>query len=799
MRNNFLFFCFVIFSTSLCAENISIQSKKITLDKNDQISIFEEEVSILTKDNYRINSDYAKYNKSLGQIKLKGNIKATDKKNNVVYSTDAEYDEVNQIFKSKDETKIITSENYVVEGSDIQINKKENVISSDQPTTITDKEGNKIILDNFKYSTNDNIFKSIGFAKMVDVKDNVYEFSQIYIDTKKKEMLGTDIKAFLNDENFKTNEKNKPRIFSNTMSISDKKSVFKKSVFTVCDYRENDKCPPWSIQASQMLHDNKKKTIYYNNAIIKIFDIPVFYLPRLSHPDPSVKRRSGFLPPSFSNTKNLGSSISLPYFIDLGSDKNFTLTSRLFSNENPFIMGEYHQAFKDSNLLADFSFTEGYRKTSSTKKPGQKSHFFSRFTKNFNFSDSSSSSLDINIQDVSNDKYFKLYKIKSDLVDYNNDNLENSLKFTHENNNLFFGLNASVYETLKDDYNDKFEYIYPDMTLDINLFNDKKFGSLDLTSNFIGHNYETNKTSKFLVNDFNWNLKDIKLNNGLESKLSAKIKNINYESKNIDFYKDEVTNELFGALGFLTKIDLEKKTSNFNHFLQPKVLFRYSPDHMRKETSGSRLNALNIFTLDRMGKNNNFESGTNATVGFDYSINDESDNEKFKISAGQIINKDENKNMPSVSSLDEKLSDLVGSAKFNFNESMSLNYNFNVDQNYSDINYNEIGASLINDAVKFDINFLQEKKHIGDQEYLKANFSLNNSSNSMLSFSTKRNLITNSSEFYDLSYEYINDCLKAGLVYRREFYNDSEIESENSLMFRITFIPFGGGDLPNMN
>ena len=130
---------------------------------------------------------------------------------------------------------------------------------------------------------------------------------------------------------------------------------------------------------------------------------------------------------------------------------------------------------------------------------------------------------------------------------------------------------------------------------------------------------------------------------------------------------------------------------------------------MRKETSGSRLNALNIFTLDRMGKNNNFESGTNATVGFDYSINDESDNEKFKISAGQIINKDENKNMPSVSSLDEKLSDLVGSAKFNFNESMSLNYNFNVDQNYSDINYNEIGASLINDAVKFDINFLQEK------------------------------------------------------------------------------------------
>ena len=55
-----------------------------------------------------------------------------------------------------------------------------------------------------------------------------------------------------------------------------------------------------------MLHDSKKKTIFYNNALIKIYNIPVFYSPRLSHPDPTVKRRSGFLVPSFQDTKNLG-------------------------------------------------------------------------------------------------------------------------------------------------------------------------------------------------------------------------------------------------------------------------------------------------------------------------------------------------------------------------------------------------------------------------------------------------------------------------------------------------------------
>ena len=71
--------------------------------------------------------------------------------------------------------------------------------------------------------------------------------------------------------------------------------------------------------------------------------------------------------------------------------------------------------------------------------------------------------------------------------------------------------------------------------------------------------------------------------------------------------------------------------------------------------------------------------------------------------------------------------------------------------------------------------------------------------NTLLTFSTKRNLIKDSSEFYDLSYEYINDCLRAGIVYRREFYNDSELETENSLMFRVTLSNFGNINSPSFN
>ena len=172
----------------------------------------------------------------------------------------------------------------------------------------------------------------------------------------------------MNDENFKVSKKNKPRVFANNITSNKEESVFYKSIFTLCDYRENDKCPPWSIQSSKMLHDNKKKTIYYDNAVVKIYDIPVFYFPKLSHPDPSVERRSGFLPPSISDTKNLGESISIPYFFDIARNKNFTLTNRIYASENPLFVGEYHQALKDSFLMADFGYTEGYKKTSATKK-----------------------------------------------------------------------------------------------------------------------------------------------------------------------------------------------------------------------------------------------------------------------------------------------------------------------------------------------------------------------------------------------------------------------------------------------
>ena len=770
MKNNFYLILFLsFFYKPLFADNLNIQSSTISIDKETKITVFKNDVI------------------------------ATDDKNNIFKTQYAEFDKDSKKLISKGDTTIITSEGYMLKGKNIIFNNKNKIIESKDPAIITDLDQSKIFLENFKYFTKDSFFKSVGAIKVIDSKNNSYNFSQVYIDEKKREIIGTDIKAFLNEGNFKIKEKNKPRVFANTVKIDGKGNEFTKSVFTLCDYRKDDSCPPWSIQASKMKHDKAQKTVYYDNAVIKVYDVPIFYLPKLSHPDPSVKRRSGFLPPSLTNSKNLGSGFKAPYFWAVSHDKDMTLTSNMFDSERPLFLSEYRQAFKRSNLILDLGYTEGFKKIEkSKKKVGDRSHLFAKFVKNFETKNNSENNFEISLQNVSDDKYLKLYKIKSNLASYEVDTLESSISYTHQSDDTFIGFNASVYETLKEDYNDKYEYILPDVILNKNLFSNK-YGSADITSNLKVHNYDTNKYTKFYINDIDWKYRNISFDSGLSGKILGKLKNINYEAKNTEFKKDP-TSEVFGALGYLTQLDLFKETEeNFTHLLTPKMLVRFAPNHMRKENNGPRLNHLNIFSLDRLSSDKNFESGLSATLGFDYEIKDIDNDKQFNLKIGQIVNKKENKNMPSSSSLDEKLSDVVGNIDFKVNNEIKLNYNFAVDQNYNDLNYNEISTEFNFNPIKFNVSYLQEKEHIGNKEYMKAKINLAKGNNGLFTAESKRNLVTNSAEYYNLSYEYLNDCLRAGLVYRREFYEDSELEPENSLMFKITFVPFGNINSPSFN
>ena len=107
MKNKYLIYIFYLIFPNLGAENLNIEASKISLDKINQTTVFENNVKIITDNGNQIVSDYATYNKKLNFIVIKDNITATDLKNNIIKTNYAEYDESKKFLKTKGYTKLL--------------------------------------------------------------------------------------------------------------------------------------------------------------------------------------------------------------------------------------------------------------------------------------------------------------------------------------------------------------------------------------------------------------------------------------------------------------------------------------------------------------------------------------------------------------------------------------------------------------------------------------------------------------------------------------------------------------------
>ena len=590
------------------------------------------------------------------------------------------------------------------------------------------------------------------------------------------------------------------------MSLNKKTNTFEKGIFTYCKNKGDDKCPPWTLQSKKIKHDLAKKTIYYDNVVLKVYDFPIFFSPKFSHPDPTVDRASGFLAPTLSNSTTLSTGLATPYFWNMAKDKDLTLTPKFYATDNPLLLTEYRQDFINSFLVVDTGYTRGYKKVDNKKTKGVRAHFFSNFNMNFFDKKEKKSSLEVNVEKVSNDTYFKVYDVHSTLVDKNKTVLENNLDFIYQNKDLYLGFTPSFFEDTNKKGRNRFEYLLP-LTIEKNIMSSMEYGFLDLESNLRLRNYDTNKQTNFFVNDFKWRSNKWLNSLGIENYFEGLVKSVNYEANNTKEYKNEKdNNEVHSALGYFAKLGLYKEdiiNKNF-YSLTPKFLLRYAPGQMRNVTQKSRLSYGNLFNLNKVNGLDIVEPGLSTSVGFEYKKNklNESNtpgNEVLSFSVGQVISEKENMDIPASSSLDQRFSDVVGETKYNINNKLNLNYNFSIDQGYKNFNYNEVGADFTHDRTKFNLSYLQEKNHIGNQEYVQTGVDLMLNNSSEISFNTKRNLLKSSAEFYNLSYNYINDCLKAGVAYRREFYTDRDIEPENTLMFTISIIPLTNTSSPNLS
>ena len=555
------------------------------------------------------------------------------------------------------------------------------------------------------------------------------------------------------------------------------------------------------LQANKIKHDKIKKKIYYEHATLKLYDLPIFYFPRFSHPDPTVKRQSGFLSPFFTQSTNVGAGFGLPYFWAMSHNKDMTFTPKVYRNEHTLLLNEYRHAYKNAFLTLDTSYTKGYKETSNKKTGGSRNHIFGELNFDLGQGKTYDSNLSFKVQRTSNDTYFRVHDINTTLVDAENTNLENKIDYNLIKNDMYLNISTTIHEDLRVKSNDRYEYILPNIIYGKTFFSEK-FGSFDYKLDSFHKNYKGNKYMTSLTNDVIWSAGSKITKNGFVNTLKGMVKNTNYKAKNTGDYKtNKSTSEISSVLNFKSSLPMEKKKMNFSKIFSPNFMVRYAPGHMR-DLSGDDIN-LNYANLYSMNKTSEIENGLSAVVGFDYKSTKKSregtDNDKFTLSMGQVFRTKKNEDIPSKSSLDQKMSDIVGEINYNFSEIGNINYKFSLDHNINTLNYNSVSTSLNFGMVGFNFDYLEERNHIGDEHYLSPGIDLNISDHNKFSFKTKKNYKTESTEFYDISYQYAIDCLTAGLVFKREFYDDtdSDLEPKDSLMFTITFIPLGGVTTPS--
>lgn len=120
---------------------------------------------------------------------------------------------------------------------------------------------------------------------------------------------------------------------------------------TACQVCAN-RAPLWEIRATRVVHDEEAQQLYFTNPRFLIRGVPVFGLPRLRLPDPTLDRATGLLVPRFRNTDLLNAGLKLPYFITIGDSRDLLLTPYL-SSETTTLELRYRQAFRSGMLTID--------------------------------------------------------------------------------------------------------------------------------------------------------------------------------------------------------------------------------------------------------------------------------------------------------------------------------------------------------------------------------------------------------------------------------------------------------------
>jgi LPS-assembly protein len=730
------------------------------------------------RDIYNFSADKLTYSQDNSIIEATGNVVAKNQEGKQITADKIIYNKINQLLKTFGNSKF------------------------------SDVKNRTLIADNFEYDLEKKIISAENKVKFLDNYKNVYYFSRLKADDKFIEIIGYNLNSDLNKEKFqskdKFNEFVEPKLSGKEVSIKDNITIIKDGKFTSCkSTNEKEDCPYWNLNANLVTHDKENKKISYKHATLDLNNVPILYTPYFSHPDPSVKREAGFLAPSFGSlSEDIGSIVKIPYFYPISQSADFTISPVYYFKQNPLLLGEYREKYKNGDLSIEGGFTQGYKTITSTQTDGARSHLYGNL--NLNFADKvlDQSEFNAKIQRINNPTYLRVNKINStndgfkrNLVKENETKLTNEIYLNSFGKNESLNFKSATYQNIAiTKTSDQYEYLLPEIIYSkYNLMNNN---NLNFTSNFKSLNTSTNQNKTTFINNLDYSTEEsYNTNLGIGYKFLTKINNINYYS---DYRtpNENLNSQINPVVGLDASLPFAKLSKESEQYLIPRMLTRYSPGKMTNAKSNdTSLSTDNLFSINRMNSDEFIEKDLSFNIGLDWiwkeKIISKNKPAEAGISIGQVIKFNEDPDMPTRSSLQNKNSDLVSKLNYLSPGNFDVALKSTLDNSFNHVYYNDLNLKTFFKQGEINFNFYEKNSHVGNERYAKANLTSYLTDNTTLTFSTDRNLKTDLTNSHKLRIENENECIRYGFYFEKNYSSDKDLKPATSVFFGVTLLPFG--------
>ncbi len=650
------------------------------------------------------------------------------------------------------------------------------------------RENMTLKADKVIYNQKEDIVTAIGNVVLLEESGNVVFSDYVELTDKMTRGEMREIKIIMND---------KSRISAKKFrqGANDKK-IMTNVVYSPCDVCTENPEPLWQIKAKKIEHNAEDQNVNYQNATVEVKGVPVLYTPFLSHPDPMVKRRSGFLFPKISSNSYLGAALQPKYFISLSDQEDILLDPVLSSKKGIIASGAYNKYFYRGDINASGSYL---------KDPDSKESRGNLFmTGRYEVNDFWVADADINY--ASDSAYLKDLSLpkKDDAW------LTSRLSLQGFDNRNYASLDTYYYTLLSYDLQnvDK-PTVFPVFTYE-NISNPTSFGAYAKnTISFASVTREHDIDSKRATLINSWNL-PYTSPYGEKYKFVASVKSDVYYVNNYSYNDNNpytgASGRIFPQAGVEWRLPFIRATEDSRQILEPIIVAVAAPNSNNKasripneDSQDVELNDTNILDLDRYAGYDRNDTGSRISYGINWSAYGDQYG-RTSLFLAQSYQFDKDQSFTEAEDQEGKFTDYVGRAYAAPNEFLDLNYRFKLDKDSLEPTYSELatsfGPSILRAYVGYiffssnnasSLDYAEERKELYTSLHAKL------TQNWSLDLYNRQDLTNQGGSLeHGGSLNYEDECTKLMLIISKDNSNDPDYKGDFEISFSFFLKTLGG-------